>query len=262
MGILNITPDSFYDGGRYADESAVMDQVRVMIESGADIIDIGGCSTRPGARVPDAGEESERVFPILKLIRVKYPDFPLSLDTFRAGIAEKAIADHGVDMINDISGGEMDSGMFRIVTKYQVPFVMMHMRGSPATMQTLTEYDDILKDLLAYFAGKIERLRDMGLTDVIIDPGFGFAKTLDQNFYLLKHLSAFRMLNTPVLAGLSRKSMIYKYLNINASEALPGTMVLNTIALLNGADILRVHDVKEAAQAIALVSKTVGTSRA
>lgn len=239
-----------------------MDQVRIMIESGADIIDIGGCSSRPGARVPDAGEESERVFPILKLIRDQYPDFPVSLDTFRSGIAEKAIADHGVDMINDISGGEMDSEMFRVVTKYQVPFVMMHMRGNPATMQTLTGYDDILKDLLVYFAEKIERLREMGLTDVIIDPGFGFAKTIDQNFYLLKHLPVFRMLNTPVLVGLSRKSMIYKYLNINASGALPGTMVLNTIALLNGADILRVHDVKEAVQAVALVSKTVDASTA
>lgn len=262
MGILNITPDSFYDGGRYADASLVMDQVRVMVDSGADIIDVGGCSSRPGARVPDAREESERVFPVLKLIRDEYADFPLSLDTFRASLAEKAIADYRVDMINDISGGEMDDEMYRIVTRYQVPFVMMHMRGIPATMQSLTEYDHILKDLLVYFAGKIERLRTMGLTDVIIDPGFGFAKTLDQNYYLLKHLSAFRMLDTPILAGLSRKSMIYKYLNINVSEALPGTMVLNTIALLQGADIIRVHDVKEAVQAIALVSKTLSSSEA
>jgi len=259
MGILNITPDSFYDGGRYCNNSGIIDHVTFMVDCGADIIDVGGCSSRPGARIPDAREESERVFPVLKLIRDKYPELPLSLDTFRASLAKTAITDFGVDMINDISGGEMDPEMFGTVTGYQVPYVIMHMRGVPANMQTHTGYDNILKEMLDYFAHKIERLRQMGLNDIIIDPGFGFAKTLDQNYYLLKHLSSFRILNAPVMVGLSRKSMIYKFLEINASEALTGTIVLNTIALTQGADILRVHDVKEAVQAIALVNKTTGS---
>lgn len=260
MGILNITPDSFYDGGRYTEEYRIIDHVTFMVDSGADIIDVGGCSSRPGAGVPDAREESERVLPVLKLIRDRYPDIPLSLDTFRSRLAEKAIAECGVDMINDVSGGEMDPGMYNVVSKYQVPYIVMHMRGIPANMQTLTEYGNILKDLLGYFTRKTDQLRQMGLNDIIIDPGFGFAKTLEQNYYLLKHLSAFRMLNTPVMVGFSRKSMIYKYLDINASEALPGTIVLNTIALLQGVDILRVHDVREAVEAIALVRKTAGST--
>lgn len=239
------------------DQSCIIDHVRSMVNSGADIIDVGGCSSRPGARIPDAAEESERVIPVLKLIRNECPDLPLSLDTFRANLADKAINDYKVDIINDISGGEMDPEMFDVVAKYQVPYVLMHMKGTPATMQTQTSYENILQEMLGYFAHKMEQLRQKGLNDIIIDPGFGFAKTLDQNYFLLKHLSAFRMLETPVMVGLSRKSMIYKYLDISPTEALTGTIALNTIALLQGTNILRVHDVKEAVETIALVHRTV-----
>jgi dihydropteroate synthase len=256
MGILNLTPDSFYDGGRYTGMPGIMKKVNEMVSEGADIIDIGGYSSRPGAAPVTPGEEGDRVFPVLEAIRKKHPHLPLSLDTFRAELADRAISDFGIDMINDITGGAGDEAMYKVVTGHHVAYVLMHMRGTPATMQTLTDYKDIMSELLAFFALRKEKLRNMGIIDVIIDPGFGFAKTLDQNYYILHHMTDLRILDAPLMAGLSRKSMIFKHLNISPDEALTGTIALNTIALLNGARMLRVHDVKEAVQAIALVSKT------
>ncbi len=256
MGILNLTPDSFYDGGRYPGIPKVMIKVAEMLSEGADIIDIGGYSSRPGAASISPDEEARRIFPVLEAIRKDYPHIPLSLDTFRADLAVKAIRDFQVDMINDISGGQSDEAMYEAVCEYGAAYILMHMRGTPDTMQTLTDYQDIMSEMIRYFAFRKEKLRLMGASDVIIDPGFGFAKNLDQNYYILHHLADLRILGSPVLAGLSRKSMIYKHLEISSSEALAGTISLNTIALLNGARILRVHDVREAVQVVALVSKT------
>lgn len=256
MGILNLTPDSFYDGGQYPDIPGIMKKVSEILRDGADIIDIGGYSSRPGAASIGQGEEAARIFPVLEAIRKDYPTIPLSLDTFRADLAAKAIRDFQVDMINDISGGERDESMYEVISGYRAAYVLMHMRGTPDTMQTMTDYGDIMSEMIRYFALRKEKLRVMGAGDVIIDPGFGFAKTLDQNYYILHHLGDFRILGSPLLVGLSRKSMIYQHLDIKPSEALAGTISLNTIALINGAGILRVHDVKEAVQAIALVSKT------
>ena len=256
MGILNLTPDSFYDGGRYPGIPEVMKKVAELVNEGADIIDIGGYSSRPGSASITPDEEAGRIFPVLEAIRKDHPRLPLSLDTFRADLAAKAIKDFQVDMINDISGGQSDEAMYEAVSEYGAAYVMMHMRGTPDNMQTLTDYHDIMSEMIRYFAIRKEKLRILGASDVIIDPGFGFAKNLEQNYYILHHLADLRILGSPVLAGLSRKSMIYKHLNISSSEALAGTISLNTIALLNGASILRVHDVREAVQVVALVSKT------
>jgi dihydropteroate synthase len=256
MGILNLTPDSFYDGGSYAGIPEIMKKVDEMVRDGADIIDIGGYSSRPGADHVTPEEEAGRIFPVLEAVRKSHPDIPLSLDTFRAELAARAIRDFGIDMVNDITGGEGDKSMYKVVSENRVAYVLMHMRGTPATMQKLTDYRDIMSELIAYFAIRKEKLRSMGAVDVIIDPGFGFAKTLDQNYFILHHMADLRILEVPILAGLSRKSMIYNHLNISPDEALAGTITLNTVALLNGASILRVHDVREAVQAIALLSKT------
>jgi len=255
MGILNITPDSFFDGGRYISEVEIISQVERMLNEGADIIDIGGISTRPGAKILNKKEEIERLDPVLKLIRTKFPDLILSIDTYRSAVAQFAVSEYGVDMINDISGGEMDDDMFQTVARLKVSYVAMHMKGNPGTMQSLTDYEDIVAEMTAYFSRKVKQLTDLGVRDIVIDPGFGFSKTIDQNYFLLKHLHHFQMFGLPVLAGVSRKSMVYKVLEATPDDALNGTTVLHTLALLQGAHLLRVHDVREATEAISLVEK-------
>lgn len=255
MGILNVTPDSFYKGSRYFSDSAVIDAALKMTDEGADIIDIGGYSSRPGAEEISQEDEETRVLRAIKLVKKEVPDCVISVDTFRAAIARKAVEDCGAMMINDISGGELDAGMFSVVEKLNVPYILMHMRGTPATMQTLTDYDDIVADVLKWFGTRIYDLHARGVKDIIIDPGFGFSKTIEQNFEMLRRLGEFSVAGLPLLAGLSRKTTVWKTLGISADEALNGTTVLNSIALLNGADILRVHDVREAVQAVKLVGK-------
>lgn len=254
MGILNVTPDSFYKGSRYSGNSSIIEAARKMKDDGADIIDIGGYSSRPGAAEISQEEEEQRVFRAIKLVKNEVPDCVISVDTFRAGIARKAVEDYGAMMINDISGGELDAEMFSTVEKLNVPYILMHMRGTPATMQKLTDYDDIVADILRWFGTRIYDLHARGVKDIIIDPGFGFSKTVGQNFEMLRRLGEFSVAGLPLLAGLSRKTTIWKTLDITAEEALNGTTVLNTLALMKGADILRVHDVKEAVQAVKLVS--------
>jgi len=251
MGILNVTPDSFYDGGRYTDDQSILEQVEKMQRDGADVIDVGGYSTRPGAKEISGGEELSRVVNAIRIIVKAFPESILSVDTFRSSIAKAAVLE-GACMINDISGGEMDEKMFDTVASLQVPFVLMHMRGTPQTMSRLSEYDNLLKDIVDYFHKKINRLHELGVNDIIIDPGFGFAKTVEQNFELLKNLNYLKILRKPILAGLSRKSTIWRTLETSPEESLNGTTVLNTVALLNGANLLRVHDVREAVECIRL----------
>ena len=256
MGILNVTPDSFYKGSRYLkDEDIIKAAVRMTAE-GADIIDIGGYSSRPGALDIPKEVEGERVFRAIKLVTMELPEAVISIDTFRADIAMEAVQ-LGARIINDISGGEADSEMFNTVETLNVPYILMHMKGNPRTMQTNPVYDDVVADILKWFAPKIYRLRSNGVKDIIIDPGFGFAKTPEHNFGMLRRLKEFSVTGLPLLAGLSRKATIWKTLGITPEEALNGTTVLNTIALLNGADILRVHDVKEAVETVKLVSETM-----
>jgi len=253
MGILNVTPDSFYDGGKYhQSEQRLLSQAEQMLQEGATILDVGGYSSRPGATDITLEEEKLRVVTAIELIAKQLPEANISVDTFRSEVAEEALL-AGACMVNDISGGERDSKMFDIVARYQVPYVLMHMRGTPQTMKQLTDYENIIVELLDYFQRKVTQLRKRNVADIIIDLGFGFAKTIDQNYFLLKNLRAFQELGLPVLAGLSRKSMIYKRLRCSPDEALNGTTVLNTVALMNEASILRVHDVKEAKEAIHLV---------
>lgn len=255
MGIINITTDSFYKGSRYInDEDIVRTAVKMMTE-GADILDIGGYSSRPGALDIPEDEEGNRVFRAIKLILKEVPEAVISVDTFRSEIARKAVEECGACMINDISGGEADSEMFSIVEKLNVPYILMHMKGNPRTMQKNAVYDDVVADILRWLGERIVRLQSSGVKDIIIDPGFGFAKTTEQNFEMLKRLKDFSVAGLPLLVGLSRKTTIWKTLGITAEEALNGTTVLNTIALINGADILRVHDVKEAVEAVRLVQK-------
>lgn len=250
MGILNYTEDSFYEGSRLHSDNQVVEKAVKMANEGADIIDIGGQSTRPGSIRIDAQTEIKKIQHLIGSLK-KETGKLISIDTYHSEVA-KAAVDSGADIINDISGGMMDENMISEVGKLHVPYICMHMRGTPENMQQLTVYDDILKELLNYFIERIERCRQSGIHDVIIDPGFGFAKTIEQNFFLIKHLSTFKILQKPILVGVSRKSTIYKTLGITANEALNGTTVLNTLALENGADILRVHDVKEAAEAVKL----------
>lgn len=251
MGILNVTPNSFFDGGKYFDENAVLQQVEMMLNEGATFIDVGAYSSKPNAAFVSEEDEIRRLIPIVELLVTEFPEIILSIDTFRSPAAEKAI-EAGAAIINDISAGSLDTEMMSTVAKLQVPYIMMHMKGTPNTMQSLTQYEDILKDMLFYFAQKIKQARSLGINDLIIDPGYGFAKTTEQNFEVLQKNELFQMLELPVLAGLSRKSMIYKTLNSTPKEALNGTTVLNTLALTKGASILRVHDVKEAVETIAL----------
>ena len=250
MGIVNVTPDSFFAGSRVPADS-VTARVSEMMAQGADIIDLGGYSSRPGADTVTAEEELARLVPAIAAIRERFPDIPVSVDTFRADVARECIA-QGADIINDIGGGDLDPEMFGTITNLRVPYILMHMRGTPATMQSLTYYDDVVADVLRDLAFKTDRLHQLGVNDVIIDPGFGFAKTVDQNYRLLAALGMFREIGCPVLAGVSRKTMIWKELGIHPDEALNGTTAINMIALMNGADILRVHDVRECAETVRL----------
>jgi dihydropteroate synthase len=255
MGILNVTSDSFYKGSRYNSDAEIIDAAAGMLRDGASIIDVGGYSSRPGAADIQQDEEMSRVRKAVKLINRELPEAIISVDTFRSEVAKEAIVSWGAHIINDISGGDADSEMFRVVKELNVPYILMHMRGTPRTMQDNQVYDDVVADILSWFGERIFRLRSLGVNDIIIDPGFGFAKNSDQNFEMLRRISDFSVAGLPVMVGLSRKTMIWKTLGITAGEALNGTTALNTIALLNGADILRVHDVKEAVQAVRLVNK-------
>lgn len=251
MGIINVTPDSFYAGSRRMNMSEILPQADKMISEGATFLDIGGLSTRPGSEPVTADEELERVVPAIEGIHQKFPETILSIDTYRAAVAKEAVM-AGASMVNDISGGELDEAMLETVASLKVPYVCMHMKGTPETMQTLAVYDDVAREVLDYFILKVEACKKAGVHDVIVDPGFGFAKTIQQNFELLNKLEVLQLLKKPVLIGLSRKSSVYKTLGITSEEALNGTTVLNTIGLIKGAGILRVHDVKEAVQAVKL----------
>nr|WP_321411426.1 dihydropteroate synthase [uncultured Allomuricauda sp.] len=252
MGILNLTPDSFFDGGKYKDEASMLDQVEYMLKNGATFIDMGAYSSRPGAEhVPEA-EELKRMIPIIDLILEKFPHTLISVDTFRSKVASESI-EHGAAIINDIAAGNLDKAMFDIVSKHQVPYIMMHMKGTPQTMQKEVGYNNLINDLRFYFSEKITETTSKKINDIIIDPGFGFAKTTEQNYTLLHHLHMFQTFGLPILIGLSRKSMIYKVLGSSPKEALNGTTALHTIALLKGANIIRAHDVKEATECIKLV---------
>lgn len=254
MGIVNVTPDSFFSGSRTFTPATIEERVSRLINEGADILDVGAYSTRPGADDVSPAEEWRRLDEGLGIIRDKFPDAVISIDTFRADVARDCIEKWGADIINDISGGTLDSELWQTVAELDVPYVLMHMRGNPASMQSMTEYADVTADVISDLAFKLDRLRLLGVKDVIIDPGFGFAKTIDQNFSLLASLDKFKELGCPVLAGLSRKSMIWKSLSIIPEESLGGTIALNMAALLNGASILRVHDVKAAVETRELYS--------
>ena len=255
MGILNITPDSFYNGSRYTTEKEILKAAEKMLAEGADFLDIGGYSSRPGADDITPDVERERVLGAIKAISSEFPEAIISIDTFRADIARIAICEAGAHIINDISGGEADREMFQLVTELNVPYVMMHMKGNPRTMQQNASYDDVVADLLKWFGEKTSKLKSAGVKDIIIDPGFGFAKSADQNFELLRRLGEFGIAGLPVMVGISRKSMIWRSLNNSPDDALNGTSVLHSVALLNGADILRVHDVKEAVETVRLIEK-------
>jgi len=254
MGILNVTPDSFYDGARYQTDSEILQQTEKMLLEGATFVDVGAYSTRPHASDIPVDEEMKRSLRAIRLILKNFPGTLLSIDTFRSEVARVAVQE-GAGIINDISGGSLDPKMFDTVSALKVPYIIMHMRGNPQTMITETRYNDLIKDIADYFHQKIDQLRSRSIADIIIDPGFGFAKTREQNFHLLQNLDYFNIFGKPVLVGLSRKSMIWRTLNVTPDEALNGTTSLNTIALLKGAGILRVHDVKEAMQTIRLVSQ-------
>lgn len=256
MGIVNVTDDSFYASSRCIDEQGIARRVSAMVQEGADVIDIGAYSTRPGAAEVPVEVELKRIEQCMSVVKRVAPDVLTSVDTFRSQVAAHCVETLGVDMVNDVSGGTLDSEMHRTIARLRVPYVLMHMRGNPATMQQLTDYDDVTAEVLESLARKIDTLHQMGIADVIADPGFGFSKTLEQNYEMLAQLNAFTALNVPLLVGVSRKSMIYKALDTTPDEALNGTTVLHTIALLHGAHILRVHDVKAAAQAVKLVTMT------
>ena len=247
MGILNCTPDSFYDGGQFKSEILILNQVEKMLLEGATFIDVGAYSSKPGADFVSETEELGRLLPVIVLILKNFPNTILSIDTFRSNVAKQAV-ELGAALINDISAGSLDDQMMQTVASLNVPYIMMHMRGTPQTMQNLTDYDNLLKDILFYFSEKIAVAKSFGINDIIIDPGFGFAKTLPQNYQLLNNLEVFKFLELPILAGISRKSMIYNVLETTASESLNGTSILNTVALSKGASILRVHDVTEAVE--------------
>ena len=251
MGILNVTPNSFFDGGKHANENAILTQVEKMLLEGAAFIDIGGYSSKPSAEFVSEEEELHRLIPVIKDVVKEFPDVIISVDTFRSKVAKEAI-ENGAAIINDISTGNLDAKMMETVAKLQVPYIMMHMKGTPQTMQSLAQYENIVKEMLFYFSQKIAQARSLGINDLILDPGFGFAKTLEQNFEVLSKLELFQMTELPLLVGVSRKSMVYKTLETTAEFALNGTTSLNTISLLKGAKILRVHDVKEAVECVKL----------
>lgn len=255
MGILNVTPDSFYAESRTSDEEHIAARVQQLMDDGADMIDIGGYSARPGADDVSPEEEMNRLRRGLRVVRRLYPEVPISVDTFRADVARMCVEEEGADIINDISGGMMDRQMFRTVARLGVPYILMHMQGTPDTMQQAPHYDNLRREVMLYFAERIDRLCQMGAKDIIVDPGFGFGKTLEHNYELFHHLDDFNLFNLPLLVGISRKSMIYKLLGGTPQTSLNGTTVLNTIALMKGAHILRVHDVKEAVEAKRIVMK-------
>lgn len=254
MGILNLTPDSFYDGGKYNSTDKALKQCARMLENGAAIIDLGAYSSRPGADFVSEEEEMKRIIPVVQAIAKEFPKAFISIDTFRSSVANVAVQE-GASMINDISGGELDSNMFATVAHLKVPYILMHMKGTPQTMFQYTDYENLYTEISNYFLEKISQLQSLGVVDLVIDPGFGFAKTLDQNYELLNKLDLFKMLGVPILAGISRKSMIYKLLEVNPADSLNGTTAANMIALLKGANLLRVHDVKAAREAVLIFDK-------
>ena len=254
MGILNVTPNSFYDGGKYKNETEILSQVEKMLVDGASFIDIGAYSSKPNAEFVSEEAEIVRIAPVVDLILKHFPETILSIDTFRSEVAEIAI-ESGAAIINDISAGILDDKMLETIGKYNVPYIMMHMRGNAQTMQTLTNYEDIVKEMLFYFSERVAKARSFGINDLILDPGFGFAKTIDQNYEVFQKMELFKILKVPLLVGISRKSMIYKALDIAIGDAMNGTTVLNTVALTKGANIIRVHDVKEAVECVTLFNK-------
>lgn len=253
MGIVNITPDSFFSGSRTEAANEIIERCARIIREGGTIIDVGAQSTSPASRFLDAKEEAGRLMPALKLIRDEFPDAILSVDTFYADVAKEAVEEYGVNIINDISGGLIDDRMFPVVAQLNVPYILMHMRGTPQTMQQFTHYDNFIQDILYYFSERKAKLNQLGVNDVIIDPGFGFSKTMSQNYELMAYLKYFHIFEEPIMVGISRKSMIYKLLGTTPEESLNGTSVLNAVALLSGADILRVHDVKEAVECVKII---------
>ena len=253
MGILNVTPDSFYAASRQRGETDIERRIETILSEGGAWIDVGGYSSRPDAEDVSPEEEMRRLEPALRLLRDRYPEVPVSLDTFRAEVARWGVEEYGVALINDISGGKLDEAMFRTVARLRVPYLLMHMRGTPRTMQRHTDYADLMEEVMLYFARKVRELRLLGVNDIILDPGFGFSKTLEQNYRLMSHLEEFAVFELPLLVGVSRKSMIYRLLDATPEESLNGTTVLNTFALLHGADILRVHDVRQAVEAVRIV---------
>lgn len=260
MGILNITPDSFFAESRKQGEQEVVARVAEILTQGGKIVDIGAQSTRPSSTLLSSKEEIERLKPALNIINKEFPDAILSVDTFYSDVARFCVEEHGVDIINDISGGEMDKNMFDTVASLNVPYILMHMRGTPQTMSKLTDYDNLIQDIFYYFSKKIAELHLKGVNDIIIDPGFGFSKTIDQNYELMASLKGFSIFDLPLLVGISRKKMIYNLIDSTAEASLNGTSILNTFALQNGADILRVHDVKEAVEAVKITEKLKGYS--
>lgn len=255
MGILNITPDSFYEGSRKQNEVDILKRVEEIILQGGTIVDIGAQSTRPSSQFLSSEEEIERLSPALSAINREFPNVILSVDTFHADVAKVCVQDYGVAIVNDISGGNLDVDMFQTVADLHVPYILMHMRGTPQTMQNLNNYDDLIQNIAYYFSEKVAHLHRLGVNDIILDPGFGFSKDVSQNYELMRHLNFFENFELPLLVGISRKSMITSFLEVAFSEALNGTTVLNTYALMNGANVLRVHDVKEAYEAIKITEQ-------
>ena len=255
MGILNVTPDSFYSGSRYFTDDVIRKRVRQIVEEGADMIDVGGYSSRANADDISPEEEYERLALGLRIIKEEAPDIIISVDSFRASVIENCHKNFGIDIVNDIAAGELDSEMIPTVGKLKLPYIMMHMRGNPVTMMQMTDYDDLTADILKYFSAKIKQATSAGICDIIIDPGFGFSKNLEQNYELLKNLNCFKALELPLLVGVSRKSMIYKLFGYSPAESLNGTTVINTISMLSGASIIRVHDVKQAVEAATIINK-------
>jgi len=258
MGVINITPDSFFKPSRLASHDEVLSTVSRMLSEGASIIDVGGVSTRPGASPLTENEEKIRIIEVLKLIRSEFPDSVISLDTYRASVAREAFFEAGINIINDISGGTLDENMFTLVRELNIPYIMMHIRGTPEDMQTFTDYEDVVTDIINFFGNRVPLLKAVGVKDIIIDPGIGFGKTVEQNFSILNRLSELSVIGLPILLGLSRKSLISKVLDVSATGSLNGTTALNMVGLMNGASILRVHDVAEAVQTVQLFEKVRG----
>ena len=255
MGIINLTDNSFYAGSRYNTEKEILNRVETIINEGGKIVEIGACSTRPGVVLENSQQEIDKIVSALNIIRKHFPNISIAVDTFRSEVAQKAIIEGEADIINDISGGELDNKMFDTIANLNVPYILTHIKGTPQTMQQNPHYENLIGEIMIDLAQKVDILRKKGVNDIIIDPGFGFGKTLDQNYELLKNLKQFRIFGLPIMVGISRKTMIYNFLNIKPEDALNGTTILNCIALLKGANILRVHDVKEAVETINLIQK-------